>query len=75
MSIPRLARLAAAVLEELGHEEADVVGSPTVGRCALNEEMTEHQGHEKNRTSGDRDSFIVRKGTRPNTVLTHAHRL
>jgi putative transposase len=39
---------------------------------ALNEEMTEHLGHEKNRASGDRDSANVRNGTRPKTVLTHA---
>jgi putative transposase len=39
---------------------------------ALNEEMTEHLGHEKNRASGDRDSSNVRNGTRPKTVLTHA---
>ncbi len=39
---------------------------------ALNEEMTEHLGHEKNRAAGDRDSSNVRNGTRPKTVLTHA---
>jgi transposase-like protein len=39
---------------------------------ALNEEMTEHLGHEKNRAPGDRDSSNVRNGTRPKTVLTHA---
>jgi putative transposase len=39
---------------------------------ALNEEMTEHLGHEKNRADGDRDSANVRNGTRPKTVLTHA---
>ncbi len=39
---------------------------------ALNEEMTEHLGHEKNRACGDRDSSNVRNGTRPKTVLTHA---
>ncbi len=39
---------------------------------ALNEEMTEHLGHEKNRARGDRDSSNVRNGTRPKTVLTHA---
>jgi putative transposase len=39
---------------------------------ALNEEMTEHLGHEKNRAPDDRDSGNVRNGTRPKTVLTHA---
>src|SRR3954447_22181031 len=39
---------------------------------ALNEEMTEHLGHEKNRAVGGRDSTNVRNGTRPKTVLTHA---
>ena len=39
---------------------------------ALNEEMTEHLGHEKNRAPGDRESSNVRNGTRPKTVLTHA---
>ena len=38
----------------------------------MNEEMTEHLGHEKNRAAGDRDSTNVRNGTRPKTVLTHA---
>ena len=39
---------------------------------ALNEEMTEHLGHEKNRAPGERDSGNVRNGTRTKTVLTHA---
>ena len=39
---------------------------------ALNEEMTEHLGHEKNRVPGGRESTNVRNGTRPKTVLTHA---
>ena len=39
---------------------------------ALNEEMTEHLGHEKNRAAGGRDSSNVRNWTRPKTVLTHA---
>jgi|GEM_PF-2219788 len=30
---------------------------------ALNEEMTEHLGHEKNRAPGERDSANVRNGT------------
>lgn len=39
---------------------------------ALNEEMTEHLGHEKNRTVEGRDSSSIRNGTRHKTVLTHA---
>jgi len=37
---------------------------------ALNEEMTEHLGHEKNRAPDERDEFIVRNGTRPKTVIS-----
>jgi putative transposase len=44
----------------------------SVLETALNEEMTEHLGHEKNRAPGERDSTNVRNGTRPKTVLTHA---
>jgi putative transposase len=43
-----------------------------VHETALNEEMTEHLGHQNNRAEGDRDSTSVRNGTRPKTVLTHA---
>lgn len=39
---------------------------------ALNEEMSEHLGHEKNRVELGRDSSNVRNGTRPKTVLTEA---
>lgn len=39
---------------------------------ALNEEMTEHLGHEKNRAPGGRKSANVRNGSRPKTVLTAA---
>ena len=39
---------------------------------ALNEEMTEHLGHEKNRAPGGRESANVRNGSRPKTVLTAA---
>ena len=44
----------------------------TVLETALNEEMTEHLGHEKNRVVEGRESTNVRNGTRPKTVLTHA---
>jgi transposase-like protein len=40
--------------------------------AALNEEMTEHLGHEKNRAVEGRESSNIRNGTRPKTVLTHA---
>ncbi|HZJ06319.1 MAG TPA: IS256 family transposase, partial [Nocardioidaceae bacterium] len=39
---------------------------------ALNQEMTEHLGHEKNHAAEGRESSNVRNGTRPKTVLTHA---
>ena len=44
----------------------------SVLETALNEEMTEHLGHEKHRAGGDRDSTNIRNGTRPKTVLTEA---
>lgn len=44
----------------------------SVLETALNEEMTEHLGHPKNRAEPDRDSTNVRNGTRPKTVLTEA---
>ncbi|MDI5979518.1 IS256 family transposase [Amycolatopsis magusensis] len=39
---------------------------------ALNEEMTEHLGHEKNRAGADRASTNVRNGTRSKTVISDA---
>lgn len=39
---------------------------------ALNEEMTEHLGHEKHRAQPGRDSANVRNGTRKKTVLSDA---
>jgi transposase-like protein len=39
---------------------------------ALNEEMTAHLGHEKNRAPASRDSANVRNGARPKTVLSDA---
>ena len=44
----------------------------SVLETALNEEMTEHLGHEKNRVAQGRESRNVGNGTRPKTVLTHA---
>src|SRR3954467_14699912 len=43
----------------------------SVLETALNEEMTEHLGHEKNRAPGNREASNVRNGTRPKTVLPH----
>ena len=37
---------------------------------ALNEELTEHLGHEKNRASPERETANIRHRTRPKTVLT-----
>jgi putative transposase len=44
----------------------------SVLETALNEEMTEHVGHEKNRAVDGRGSTNIRNGARPKTVLTHA---
>src|SRR5215203_5736109 len=44
----------------------------SVLETALNEEMTEHLGHEKHRAPEERDSTNIRNGTRPKTVLTAA---
>jgi putative transposase len=57
---------------------AEEIAARVVGACgevletALNEEMTEHLGHEKNRAGPERDSGNVRNGARPKTVLTEA---
>ena len=42
----------------------------SVLETALNEEMTEHLGHEKHRAAEQRESTNVRNGSRPKTVLT-----
>src|SRR5437763_12359231 len=39
---------------------------------ALNEEMTEHLGHERNRAEAGRGSVNVRNGTRSKTVVSDA---
>src|SRR5207248_8612488 len=39
---------------------------------ALNEEMTEHLGHEKNKAEPGREVTNVRNGTRPKTVISDA---
>jgi len=40
--------------------------------AALNEELAEHLGHEKNRADPDRGAGNIRNGRRPRTVLTEA---
>jgi putative transposase len=40
--------------------------------AALNEELTEHLGHAKNRVEPDRDSTNIRNGSRSKTVLSDA---
>ena len=44
----------------------------SVLEAALNEEMSEHLGHEKHRAPGGPDSTNMCNGTRPKTVLTEA---
>ena len=44
----------------------------SVLETALNEEMTEHLGHEKNRTVPGRASTNVRNGSRGKTVISDA---
>jgi transposase-like protein len=39
---------------------------------ALNEEMTEHLGHEKNLAEADRETTNIRNGRRPKTVVSDA---
>lgn len=39
---------------------------------ALNEELTENLGHDKNQAPPDRESTDIRNGARPRTVLTEA---
>jgi transposase-like protein len=43
-----------------------------VVETALNEEMAEHIGHERNRADAGRESTNVRNGTRSNTVISDA---
>lgn len=78
---PSVEELAAKELVRLAREQGLSLTGPdgllkqftrSVLETALNEEMTEHLGHEKNRAPADRDSTNVRNGTRPKTVLTEA---
>jgi putative transposase len=78
---PSAEELAAKELVRLAKEQGLSLTGPdgllkqftrNVLETALNEEMTEHLGHEKNRAFEERDSTNVRNGTRPKTVLTEA---
>ena len=78
---PSAEELAAKELVRLAKEQCLSLTGPdgllkqvtrNVLETALNEEMTEHLGHEKNRVPEGRESTNVRNGTRPKPVLTHA---
>ena len=72
---------AAAELVRLAKEQGLALTGPdgllklftkNVLETALNEELTGHLGHEKNRADPGRENANVRNGTRPKTVLTEA---
>jgi transposase-like protein len=78
---PSAEEIAAKELVRLAREQGLSLTGPggllkqftkNVLETALNEEMTEHLGHEKNRVAEGRDSTNVRNGARPKTVLTGA---
>jgi putative transposase len=78
---PTAEELAAVELVRLAQEQGLSLTGPdgllkqftkTVLETALNEELTEHLGHEKHHAPEDRDGTNVRNGTRPKTVLTEA---
>ena len=78
---PSAEELAARELVRLAKEQGLSLTGPdgllkqftkTVLETALNEEMTEHLGHEKNRAGRGPGPANVRNGTRAKTVLTEA---
>ena len=78
---PSAEEIAAKELVRLAQEQGLSLTGPNgllkqftknVLETALNEEMTEHLGHEKNRAESDWDFSNARNGTQPKTVLTHA---
>jgi putative transposase len=80
-SEPSAEEVAAGELVRLAREQGLSLTGPDgllkqftkmVLETALNEEMTEHLGHDKNRAEPERESSNVRNGTRPKTVLTEA---
>ncbi|GAB6919862.1 hypothetical protein JCM9803A_03120 [Rhodococcus erythropolis] len=80
-SEPSAEAAAAAELVRLAKEQGLSLTGPdgllkqftkTVLETALNEEVTEHLGHDKNQAPPDRESTNIRNGTRSKTVLTEA---
>ncbi len=80
---PSVEEVAAQELVRLANEQGLYLTGPdgllkqftkSVLETALNEEMTEHLGHQKNRAPGDRDSANVRNGTRPKDGPDRGHR-
>jgi putative transposase len=78
----RSAEAAAAELVRIPKERGLVLTGPdkllklftrNVLETALNEELTEHFGHDQNRADPDRGPGNIPNGTRPNTVLTEAN--
>jgi putative transposase len=78
---PSAEGLAAKELVRLAREQGLSLTGPdgllkqftkSVLETALNEEMTEHLGHEKHWAPEERDTTNIRNGTRPKTVLTEA---
>lgn len=71
---------AAAMVAEARHRGLELTGpdgllklfTKNVLETALNEEMTDHLGHEKNRVDSDRESTNIRNGTRKKTVVSDA---
>lgn len=59
-------------LELTGPDGLLKVFTKNVLETALNEEITEHLGHEKNRAEVERESVNVRNGTRSKTVVSDA---
>src|SRR5699024_2457913 len=59
-------------LELTGPEGLLKVFTKNVLESALNEEMTEHLGHEKNRAEPERENGNIRNGSRTKTVVSDA---
>lgn len=71
---------AAAMVAQARERGLDLTGpdgllklfTKNVLETALDEELTDHLGHEKNRAEPERDSTNVRNGTRSKTVISDA---
>src|SRR6184192_689564 len=78
--LPAEQAAAAAMVAEARQRGLELTGpngllklfTKNVLETALNEEMTEHLGHEKYQADPDRASTNVRNGTRPKTVISDA---